>query len=293
MDVTSTKDLQEAAAQVKSEIGFVNAVIANSGITGPTNGGLPESRKPTIAELQAHILKTPQADFTQTFAVNNTAMFYTMAAFLELLDAGNQSDKSPAKAQGIKSQFIATSSIGGLHRQNVAGFAYPSSKAGVNHLVKVMATYLVPHHIRCNVIAPGMYPSEMNSVGIYFLALRAAFKEINRGDWIGSKSDILAITDLCFVDFDGSRRKNERGCISAKCCPSYESRHSPGTSSRCPLYPIVNLQFGVSAATCLYRTNFGFQDMAGAILTLCGRGGAYYNGFVLVTDGGRLCILPG
>lgn len=168
-DVTSTEDLQKAAAQIKSEVGFVNTVIANSGVTGPLNSGLPQDRTPTIAEIQEHILKTPQEDFTQTFAVNNTAMFYTMAAFLELLDAGNKSDKSVAKAQGIKSQFIATSSIGGLHRKAFAGFAYPGSKAGVNHLIKVLATFLVPHHIRCNVIAPGMYPSEMNhSVSFYF-----------------------------------------------------------------------------------------------------------------------------
>lgn len=168
-DVTSTDDLQEAAALVKSETGFVNAVIANSGASGPTNEALPRDRTLTIAEIQSHFLKPSQEEFTQTFAVNNTAMFYTMVAFLDLLDQGNKSDKSVAKAQGIKSQFIATSSIAGLHRQSMAGFAYMSSKAGVNHMVKGLATYLVPYHIRCNVIAPGFYPSEMNYVCCSFL----------------------------------------------------------------------------------------------------------------------------
>lgn len=34
------------------------------------------------------------------------------------------------------------------------------------------------------------------------------------------------------------------------------------------------------------------QDMAGAILFLASRAGAYLNGNVLVTDGGRLSIMP-
>lgn len=154
VDVTSTEDLQKAASLIKSETGFVNVVIANSGITGPSAKDLFADRTPTIAEIQSHILNTSQADFTETFAVNNSGMFYTMAVFLDLLDAGNKSDKSVTKALGIKSQFIATSSIAGLHRLPVGGFAYMSSKAGCTHLVKALSTFLVPHHIRCNVICP-------------------------------------------------------------------------------------------------------------------------------------------
>jgi len=35
------------------------------------------------------------------------------------------------------------------------------------------------------------------------------------------------------------------------------------------------------------------EDMAGAILFLTSRAGAYLNGNVVVTDGGRLGVLPG
>ena len=34
------------------------------------------------------------------------------------------------------------------------------------------------------------------------------------------------------------------------------------------------------------------EDMAGAILFLVGKAGAYVNGNVLVTDGGRLSVIP-
>jgi NAD(P)-dependent dehydrogenase (short-subunit alcohol dehydrogenase family) len=35
------------------------------------------------------------------------------------------------------------------------------------------------------------------------------------------------------------------------------------------------------------------QDMAGTILYLASRAGAYLNGLILVIDGGRLTLLPG
>ena len=34
------------------------------------------------------------------------------------------------------------------------------------------------------------------------------------------------------------------------------------------------------------------EDMAGTILYLTSRAGAYCNGFVVVTDGGRLSVMP-
>jgi NAD(P)-dependent dehydrogenase (short-subunit alcohol dehydrogenase family) len=97
-------------------------------------------------------------DFTFAAHVNNTAVFYTAVAFLDLLDAGNKQRNLPQD-----SQIIVTSSIAGFSRQLASSFAYSSSKAAVTHLVKMLATYFAQagYHIRANVIAPGLYPSEM------------------------------------------------------------------------------------------------------------------------------------
>jgi NAD(P)-dependent dehydrogenase (short-subunit alcohol dehydrogenase family) len=128
-DITSKNSLAAAAAQVEKESGFVNSVIANSGATGPDLYGLPKDRKPTFEEIQKYLWDTPMESFNQAFEVNTTACFYTLVAFLKLLDAGNKSDVS--RSTGVKSQFVVTGSIGAFSRRPGMGFAYAGSKMAV------------------------------------------------------------------------------------------------------------------------------------------------------------------
>jgi NAD(P)-dependent dehydrogenase (short-subunit alcohol dehydrogenase family) len=129
-DITSKGSLAAAAARVEQECGFVNCVIANSGAQGPTMYGLPKDRKPTLEEVQKYLWDTPMEDFTQAFEVNTTACFYTLVAFLGLLDKGNKS--AVGKERGVKSQFVVTGSIGALSRRPGMGFAYAGSKMAVS-----------------------------------------------------------------------------------------------------------------------------------------------------------------
>ena len=131
---------------------------------GPTLDALPKDRTPSLEELHSFLWNTSMETFNDTFMINSTAMFYTMLAFLPLLDAGNKHPSSPTIKTGVKSQFIATSSIGAFSRKPGAGFAYAGSKAAVIHMVKQLSTNLVPYQIRANVIAPGIYPSVMSDV---------------------------------------------------------------------------------------------------------------------------------
>jgi NAD(P)-dependent dehydrogenase (short-subunit alcohol dehydrogenase family) len=73
----------------------------------------------------------------------------TVAAFLGLLDAGNQKGNVEQK-----SQIVITSSIGAYNRVPL-GWAYGASKAAVIHLSKQFSTVFSGHDIRSNVIAPG------------------------------------------------------------------------------------------------------------------------------------------
>ncbi|PVH94999.1 3-oxoacyl-reductase [Periconia macrospinosa] len=164
-DVTDLSSLLQLSQTIESQIGYVNLVVANAGAMGPRPLKAPpgSTTPPTLAEYRAHALQAPMEDFTQTYAVNNTAVHYTALAFLNLLDAGNKFQNMGAD---WRSQIIATSSIGGFSRLPGASFAYNSSKAAVTHMMKMMATAFVPYGIRCNVLAPGIFPSDITT-GIF------------------------------------------------------------------------------------------------------------------------------
>jgi NAD(P)-dependent dehydrogenase (short-subunit alcohol dehydrogenase family) len=162
-DVTDKESLKNVADQVKKEQGYINLLFANAGVSGPKHAALlkeghEDGSKPSVAEFQKAMFEPNVDDFTFAAHVNNTAVFYTAVAFLDLLDAGNKQRNLPQD-----SQIIVTSSIAGFSRQLASSFAYSSSKAAVTHLVKMLATYFAQagYHIRANVIAPGLYPSEM------------------------------------------------------------------------------------------------------------------------------------
>ncbi|KAL8685408.1 MAG: hypothetical protein Q9218_007780 [Villophora microphyllina] len=213
-DVTSKESLQSIASQIEKKVGYVNVLIANSGIGGPQVSS-PITAETSLKEYQSLMWDMPNEDYIRTFAVNVASVHYTLIAFLHLLHAGNERSNIEQK-----SQFIVTSSIGGFNRNVPGGYAYGQSKAAATHLVKQMATSLVPYNIRANAIAPGLYPSEMSAPII-------------------GKEDVKIPKDKIPAERVGSE-----------------------------------------------------EDMAGCILYLTSRAGAYLNGNVIVTDGGRLSVMP-
>lgn len=239
-DVGSKESLKSCADQVASEAPFVNVVIANSGSQGPTLNDWPKDRTPPLSEFYQFLWKSSMDEFDQAFHVNSTGMFYTMVAFLPLLDAGNYHLASPTVGTTITSQFIITGSIGAYSKRPGMGFAYAGSKAAAILIMKQIAAMMVPYNIRANMINPGIYPSDMSSA---FLAGKDATK-------MGSLPQ--SIVPLTRVGTDEVRRFS----LS------------------------LNLLTGSN------------QDMAGAILFLCSRAGAYINSNVINSDGGRLCMVP-
>lgn len=176
-----------------------------------------DSSTVALSALREHLWSISPSDFSKTFEVNTVGTFYTLVAFLSLLDAGNKRGNVSQQ-----SQVIAMSSISGFNRRVPGGFAYGGSKAAVTQMMKQAATVLGPLGIRSNIIAPGIYPSEMTSA---------------------------------------SRREED-----------------PRTSIAKTEIPMQKHDDEV--------------DMAGVILFLASRAGAYCNGCVLVTDGGRLSVMP-
>ncbi|EPQ54337.1 NAD P-binding protein [Gloeophyllum trabeum ATCC 11539] len=160
-DVTSKDSLLSLVETLGSRHGYINLLVNNSGVMfAPQSRHSLEPVK-DIKELQARLwdYSTPE-QFAKTFEVNCTAVYFTTVAFLELLDAGNHK----GGIHGVTSQVITVSSIAGMRRDSqMFSAAYSMSKAAVTHLGKLLANILKDQKIRSNIIAPGLYPSEMTA----------------------------------------------------------------------------------------------------------------------------------
>ncbi|KAK5560553.1 hypothetical protein LTR46_000861 [Exophiala xenobiotica] len=221
-DVTSKESLQQCVDKVKAEVDSIDVLVANSGISGPSVPTVDSNRQPIGIEQLTKNMWNPELDaVTSTYAVNITGIHFTVAAFLPLLDAANKKRPQPPTEDNFKPrpQIITTGSIGGTSAM---------VPAGVIHLTKQLSTLLIPYDIRANVIAPGLYFSEMTE-GMY----KAQGKV---------------------------ETHNVEGTFPKDVIPATRSGDD--------------------------------QDMAGVILWLCSRAGAYINGCTVVTDGGRLGVVP-
>ncbi|KAK2757117.1 hypothetical protein FQN54_005087 [Arachnomyces sp. PD_36] len=162
-DVGSKDSLQNAYDQISASTTHIDLLVANSGVMGPL--GMPQKGEgASLAEIREHLWNIPMEQFTNTAHVNVTGAFYTAVAFLPLLEEANKRRPADAGPNVPRPQIIVTTSIAGFMRaMNPAmSYAYSSSKAAANHLVKQLSTALAGHQIRVNGISPGLYHSEMS-----------------------------------------------------------------------------------------------------------------------------------
>ncbi|KAI1327771.1 short-chain dehydrogenase [Xylariaceae sp. FL0255] len=171
-DVTSKPSLQSAVDAVAADAGYINLLVANSGILGPYQS---YDASLSAAELRKRLFDDVDPDdFTDTLRVNITGAYLTIFAFLELLDKGNQNALSRDKKHGygqplnegshvprIQSQVVVTASVGSYSRERATPPAYSAAKGGVLQMAKHAASGLAPYSIRVNILAPGWYESEM------------------------------------------------------------------------------------------------------------------------------------
>ncbi|KAJ4245535.1 hypothetical protein NW762_014044 [Fusarium torreyae] len=160
-DVTSKDDLDKAVSQITEQVGYVNLLVCNAGVAGPHLYGLSEN--PTLTQLRDYVWEnwTPEA-FTQPNDLHVTSALFSTIAFLDLLDKGNSKGNLP----GISSQVIVNASISSFLRASPGLFAYATSKAAANHLMKVLSTFLSPHQIRVNALNPGNFHTDMTHMAI-------------------------------------------------------------------------------------------------------------------------------
>jgi NAD(P)-dependent dehydrogenase (short-subunit alcohol dehydrogenase family) len=74
----------------------------------------------SVEEYQAAALENTYEQWDDCFRTNITGMWFSVMACLDLLDAGNK--KGPFSQQGIRSQVVINSSVGGFLRGYGSGF---------------------------------------------------------------------------------------------------------------------------------------------------------------------------
>jgi NAD(P)-dependent dehydrogenase (short-subunit alcohol dehydrogenase family) len=96
---------------------------------------------------------------SDTMQTNVAAGFFMSMAFLPLLAKGQQNAPN-----GDTSSVINVSSISGAMKGSSMGQpAYAASKAAFTHVSRMLATLFKDTKVRVNVIAPGLFPSEMTA----------------------------------------------------------------------------------------------------------------------------------
>lgn len=248
-DVTSKEALQAAVDQITAHVGYVNLVVANSGKIGPSvrfnqDQSLEELRKSLFTDFA-------MAEMTETLNLNVTAAFFTMTAFFELLDAGNQNALKGgfgrpigegSRVPAIQSQCIFTTSVSAFSRHWTSSPPYLTSKVAIMQVTKHASTQLARFGIRVNAIAPGCE--------CY-------------GNAVASRDMLMRKSSVYPSELASGLMGNRS--------PENETHHDQRF--------IPARRFG------------GDEEMSGAILYLSSRSGAYSNGSVLVTDGGRLSVM--
>jgi NAD(P)-dependent dehydrogenase (short-subunit alcohol dehydrogenase family) len=169
-DATSKVSLESIVSVVETDVGHLDLLVCNAGIGGPQVKA-PVPGVTTLDEWRDSQMAIDFEDFTNTFRVNGTSVWFTAMAFLKLLDEGNKR----RAGNGPSSQVVVTSSIAAFNKAAPGGWyvgdrgtvyslqvsltslnrAYGASKAAATHIAKMLSVVLPTWGIRANCLCPG------------------------------------------------------------------------------------------------------------------------------------------
>ncbi|KAH8088127.1 short chain dehydrogenase/reductase [Filobasidium floriforme] len=159
-DVTDKESLGKVVKEIEGQAeGGIQILFNNAGVAGEgSREGWEDVDSKDPNAISKKMLESSYQEWEDILRTNTTAAYFTAAAFLPLLSKGKNSVK------GYASQIVNTTSISGVMKRASGGqFAYAASKAATFQMTKVLATELMETGIRCNQIAPGVFPSGMTA----------------------------------------------------------------------------------------------------------------------------------
>jgi len=126
-DVSRHEDVRRVVAEVVQRFQRIDILYNNVGI-----------------EAAGGVIETSEDDWDRVHDVNLKSVFLTCKEVV------------PTMIQQRKGVILNVSSTASLRWGPTEYIAYHSSKAGLNHMSRIMARQYARHGIRCNVIVPGM-----------------------------------------------------------------------------------------------------------------------------------------
>jgi NAD(P)-dependent dehydrogenase (short-subunit alcohol dehydrogenase family) len=132
-DVTDSKAVEKAAAELNEEFGAIDILVANAGIAYESN-------------TQDH----SDEDWHRVMKINLDGVFFCVRAFGKRM------------VERKRGSIVAISSIAGVKAVRPELHAgYDVSKAAVAHLCKVVGVEWAPHNVRVNAVGPGYTDTKM------------------------------------------------------------------------------------------------------------------------------------
>ena len=135
-DLTNNEEIKKVKSKVESESNTLNILVNNAG-----------------AVWAADFDDFPENGWDKVMDTNVKAMFFLTQQFIKLLEKSGSNDDP--------SRVINIGSIDGIGIPRAETYSYPSSKAAVHQLTRVMANRLANRNININAIAPGPFESKM------------------------------------------------------------------------------------------------------------------------------------
>ena len=147
------------------------------------------------ASWGASFQEFPESGWDKVMDLNVKSVFFLTQRLLALLEAAGSAESY--------ARVINIGSIEGIRTSHLEAYSYASSKAGVNHLTRIMAKFLAPKRIAVNAIAPGYFPSKMTAAideeGSIAVVEDAPMKRMGNSDDLAGIALYLASKASAFV----------------------------------------------------------------------------------------------
>ncbi|KAF2503070.1 NAD(P)-binding protein [Lophium mytilinum] len=211
-DLSSEDGIKEVVEKVKSTQTSLDALIHCAAVRYMNE--VTYVPGDALDKLEAATLSAPYEGWEHTFRLNVLAPYFLTAGLISLLGA------AAAKGEG-RGCVILFSSPASVHNHQFVP-CYQTSKAAVDHLVRIMAAEFADYYIRVNAMSPGIVPSGMTTSNaesnLHLAAEAPAGRAGSEEDMVGSALWLMskagAFMDGKVIRIDGGRLLILKGVTS-------------------------------------------------------------------------------